>query len=352
MKKHTFTDSTISRQPTCTEPGEEKGYCNGCSKNATNPIPALGHDYGAWTIKTAPTMTKTGTTQRVCGNDDSHKETLTLAVLTDDTVWTKDDAKHVDPTEDAPGKDVYTSEYGEVEVTLDKLPHTHNWGDWTITTPSTETKTGTAERTCSKDSEHNVIIKLPALSDTTVWTKDDIKHVDPTEESTGKDVKIILTVEDATESVFFEDKAAVLRIITPRRKAMIIPRAMKTIPIRVTTPRHPMTTISRQTRATRPIITKTPQRASRYRLFRLHWRLLSWRERSSAKRNNKLSLLSPRTPEKEKLKTMGAFALRQTHLSVVPFKNGKGRAVFHPRAGISEKIFKSPLTDMTKGCII
>ncbi len=156
-------------------------------------------DYGTVTVDDVPKLTddpwkKTETTKPTIDTNGEYTYTSVYGTVTADVpkltdpVWTKDDTQHVDPTEESTGKDVYTSDYGEVEVTLDKLPHTHVWGEWTITTPPAETETGTAERSCTKDSEHKDIIELPALSDTTVWTKDDIKHVDPTEESTGKDV--------------------------------------------------------------------------------------------------------------------------------------------------------------------
>ncbi len=85
----------------------------------------IDHDYGSWTITEEPTLTETGEAERVCANDSTHKEKEFLPVLTDTSVWTKDETQHIEPTEENTGKDVYTSEYGEVEITLPPKMHTH-----------------------------------------------------------------------------------------------------------------------------------------------------------------------------------------------------------------------------------
>ena len=153
-------------------------------------LPALGHthNWGDWSITVNPTLTETGTAQRVCTLNSTHIDTKTLPVLTDTSVWTKDDTQHVDPTVDNDGKDVYTSEYGEVIVVLPALGHTHIWGDWSITVNPTLTETGTAQRVCTLNNTHIDTKTLPVLTDTSVWTKDDTQHVDPTEDNDGKDV--------------------------------------------------------------------------------------------------------------------------------------------------------------------
>ena len=146
------------------------------------------HEWDEWTITTDPTLTATGTAQRVCTKNDTHIDTTTLPALTDTSVWSKVDDKHVDPTEEADGKDVYTSEYGEVTVVLPSLGHTHEWGGWTITIEPSLTATGAAQRVCTKNDTHIDTTTLPALTDTSVWSKVDDKHVEPTEETDGRDV--------------------------------------------------------------------------------------------------------------------------------------------------------------------
>ena len=152
------------------------------------PVKEHTHVWGDWSITVNPTLTETGTARRVCTKNSEHTDTKTLPVLTDDSVWTKDEDQHVDPTEDNDGKDVYTSDYGEVTDILPALGHTHNWGDWTIATAPTLTETGTAQRVCTLNNTHIDTRALPVLTDTTVWTKDENKHVPPTEQTEGKDV--------------------------------------------------------------------------------------------------------------------------------------------------------------------
>ena len=167
------------------------------------------HDWGNWSITEKPTLTTTGTAERTCTKDSTHKDTKELPVLTDTTVWIKDDTRHVEPTEEEYGMDTYISEYGDVEIVLPKKEHTHDWGNWSITEKPTLTTTGTAERTCTKDSTHKDTKELPVLTDTTVWIKDDTRHVEPTEEEYGMDtyiseygdVEIVLPKKEHTHSL-------------------------------------------------------------------------------------------------------------------------------------------------------
>lgn len=44
----------------------------------TEKIPALGHDWGAWTVTTPATCTNEGVETRTCNHDPSHVETRTI----------------------------------------------------------------------------------------------------------------------------------------------------------------------------------------------------------------------------------------------------------------------------------
>lgn len=126
---------------TCTEDGNIEYYeCADCGYKFTKSMPAaetdilddedvviaaINHEYGNWSITTKPTLITAGEAERVCENDSTHKETKELPALNDTHVWTKDDSRHIEPTEEQMGKDVYISEYGEVEVTLPKKEHKH-----------------------------------------------------------------------------------------------------------------------------------------------------------------------------------------------------------------------------------
>ena len=198
-------------------------------------LTALGHTHiwGDWEITKAPAMDEKGTAKRVCTGNNAHTETKTLPVLTDTNVWTKDSNKHVEPTEQAEGKDVYTSEYGEVTVTLGKLPHEHRL-TLVDEVPATEEKEGIKEHWhcdgCDKDfADENgtkevtaddlkigkieTEVQAPAnVPKTEIATsKEELISAVLTEEEQekvkeGTDIKIILKIEDASESTPAEDK--------------------------------------------------------------------------------------------------------------------------------------------------
>uniref|UniRef100_UPI004027F022 hypothetical protein n=1 Tax=Faecalibacterium sp. TaxID=1971605 RepID=UPI004027F022 len=64
--------------PTCTKDGEKVGVCSRCGMKETKKIPALGHDWGAWTVTTPATCTNEGVETRICNRDPSHVETRTI----------------------------------------------------------------------------------------------------------------------------------------------------------------------------------------------------------------------------------------------------------------------------------
>ena len=68
---------------TCTEPGKEADQkCSRCDAVIDGAaIPALGHDWGEWAQTKAPTCTGNGEEQRVCRNDETHKEAWEVAAL-------------------------------------------------------------------------------------------------------------------------------------------------------------------------------------------------------------------------------------------------------------------------------
>lgn len=137
------------------------------------------HNWGAWKITKNPTQTENGLAERICTFDSSHKETVILPALTDASVWTK--GAYAAPTCGKEGSQEYTSIYGAVTETLSVTEH--SWGAWRITQNPTQTETGKAERSCGNDSSHKDIKELPALTDSTVWTKG--AYVAPTNDKNG-----------------------------------------------------------------------------------------------------------------------------------------------------------------------
>ena len=64
--------------PTCTKDGEKGKVCSRCGMKETEKIPALGHDWGNWTVTTPATCTNEGVETRTCNRDPSHVETRTI----------------------------------------------------------------------------------------------------------------------------------------------------------------------------------------------------------------------------------------------------------------------------------
>ena len=125
---------TVNPQQSSTH--ESAGFAVYTSKYGvvTLTFPKGEHVYGAWSIIADPTDTEKGKAMRECAC--GHFESVEIAVLSDATVWTKDEESSVAASHSAPGKDVFTSEYGTVEVVIAQQPHeygtiAHDNGDGT-----------------------------------------------------------------------------------------------------------------------------------------------------------------------------------------------------------------------------
>ena len=92
-KPETHTHDLVAvkaADPTCDVPGHETYWkCSGCGKlfadangtqeiSAPKEIPALGHDWGEWTVTKEPTATQEGEKIRTCRRDSSHTETASI----------------------------------------------------------------------------------------------------------------------------------------------------------------------------------------------------------------------------------------------------------------------------------
>ncbi len=102
---HDWGEWEETTEPGCTEEGEETRVCARCGETETRPVAALGHHYED--VVNDPTCTEGGCTVHTCSRcGDSYE-------------------------------DDYTDALG------------HEWGEWTITVPPTETEPGEETRVCS-----------------------------------------------------------------------------------------------------------------------------------------------------------------------------------------------------------
>jgi hypothetical protein len=72
--------AAVTKQPTCTEAGVKTYTCTRCGDTYTEPIPALGHDFGPWAVETPARPGVPGVEIRVCQRC-GEKETREIAAL-------------------------------------------------------------------------------------------------------------------------------------------------------------------------------------------------------------------------------------------------------------------------------
>ena len=137
------------------------------------------HNFGNWSISLEPTLTSKGKIKRVCSLNNAHFEEEEIASLSDTSVWSiKEEVK---PTCENDGSTTYTSTYGDVTITTNKLGH--NFGAWTFVNEPTTSTNGKAKRVCKNDATHSEEVEVPALSNTSTWSiKEEVK---PTCENNG-----------------------------------------------------------------------------------------------------------------------------------------------------------------------
>ena len=62
---HTWDSGTVTKKPTCTEPGIKTYKCS-CGETRTETIPALGHKWSEWTVVKEATEKEDGLKERTC----------------------------------------------------------------------------------------------------------------------------------------------------------------------------------------------------------------------------------------------------------------------------------------------
>ena len=62
---HTWDSGTVTKKPTCTEPGIKTYKCS-CGETRTETIPALGHKWSEWTVVKEATEKEDGLKERIC----------------------------------------------------------------------------------------------------------------------------------------------------------------------------------------------------------------------------------------------------------------------------------------------
>lgn len=185
---------------TCTEDGsyDEVVYCSECEEEISREAKTIekkAHTYGPWTITVEPTTEAKGEAKHTC-TVCGHEETVEIPQLPTsenpgDGTWTL--SEEAAPTCTETGKNVYTSEYGTVEVVVPALGHdyaeawtagddnhwhvctrcdaidgedAHDYDDGVVTVEPTATAEGTRTYTC-QTCGHSYDVAIPATGTVT-----------------------------------------------------------------------------------------------------------------------------------------------------------------------------------------
>lgn len=167
---HANQNSTVTKEPTCTETGTKTGVCADCGATLKDePIAATGHSFGDWTVVTPATCKEEGLEKRVCTACDA-EETRAIAK-----------AAHT-PGEWEVVKDATCTEAGEKVqkcavcdevLATEAIPAKgHTLADPEITKMPTCTEEGEQKGVCTVCGDE-VTEAIPALGhDVTEWTID------------------------------------------------------------------------------------------------------------------------------------------------------------------------------------
>ena len=92
--QHTYGPWVVTREPTCTEPGEKVSTCtdDGCTQTATAAVPALGHDLGAESGRIDPDGVLCGLSERTCRRCGGKSYTVL-----DPEIWAYEQYGDLDP---------------------------------------------------------------------------------------------------------------------------------------------------------------------------------------------------------------------------------------------------------------
>lgn len=175
MIPHSYGEWVVTKAPTCSEKGEETRTCSVCGHKETREVAKLDHAWGEWTQVKAPTCTEEGLEERTC-SACGEKETRKVAKV--DHKWSDwKTVKEATCTEDGL-KERTCSVCGEKETKVIPAAEGHAWGEWTVTKEATCTEDGERTRTCSAcgETETEVIPALGHVWDEETWQYDETHH--------------------------------------------------------------------------------------------------------------------------------------------------------------------------------
>lgn len=159
---HEFKDYTVTKEPACTEKGEETAKCTRCDVIDTREIAALGHKPGEWENAAEPSCIEKGSRVRKCTVCGNVTETEEIAALGHDF---KDYTVSKEPSCEEKGEETAKCTRCDV-VDIREIPALgHKFTSYKITKEPTETENGEIIRICTV-CKKEIAAVIPALKDT------------------------------------------------------------------------------------------------------------------------------------------------------------------------------------------
>ena len=154
---HNWNEWEITKDPTCTEAGEESRVCSrDASHTETRAVEAYGHAFELVTSR-EPTCTKNGINVYQCLRCDENYIDTVNALGHSAAAPVEEDRTEPGCETDGGYYSVVRCERCNVKISEEPvaLPALgHSWGEWVTTTDPTCTQAGKESRVCSRDASH------------------------------------------------------------------------------------------------------------------------------------------------------------------------------------------------------
>ena len=169
---HVYADNyTVDVPASCTATGEKSRHCTykGCTKTIDSMvIPAAGHKFGGWKVRTPAKCEETGVDYRVC-SVCTHEETRTTDKLGHSyaTTWTVDTPANCT----TPGSKSHhcTRCDAKTDITAVSVNDDHDYSTaWTVDTPANCTTPGSKSHHCIRCDAKTDITEIPKTAHTYV----------------------------------------------------------------------------------------------------------------------------------------------------------------------------------------
>lgn len=170
---HNFGDWTVKKEATCKSEGQEIRVCQNDNRHTeTRTTDKLDHKWGAWEVKKEATDTSDGQQKRVCSlcnaTDSQYipaKNHVHKMKLVEGTPATCEHKGALDYYLCSRCNKKFADEAGNNEIDAITIkPTGHNWGEWSTIKKATKYEEGLQVRVCLNDETHLDYQNIPKIS--------------------------------------------------------------------------------------------------------------------------------------------------------------------------------------------